>query len=366
MPLGRDPKTKRYEYATATVRGGRRAAQREAARLVKLASEGRLSTERETLGGLLDRWLDHIEARGRAPKTLLENRRLATAISADLGDKELRKLTGRDLDALYDRLRRGGLSATSVRRYHAVLSAALNQAVRWGLLQHSPVAQATPPGLQRNEAPAPSPEQVKLLIEAAQKKDPEFATLLFVAATTGCRRGELCGLRWSDVDLADGSLVVRRAISDLPGQVEIRSTKTGLVRRLALDSATSAVLAVQKDLAAQRCDVVGVNLDPDAFVWLQAPDYSEPLRPGRVTSRFAELRDELGLHGVRFHHLRHFAATVMLAGGVDIRTVAGRLGHSRPTLTLQTYAHVMEATDRRAAEIVGGSIATAPGVRSED
>lgn len=109
---------------------GRRAAQREAAQLVELASQGRLSTERDTLGGLLDRWLDHIEARGRAPKTLLENRRLATVISAELGGKELRKVTGRHLDAFYDRLRRRGLSSTSVGCYHAVLSAALNQEVR--------------------------------------------------------------------------------------------------------------------------------------------------------------------------------------------------------------------------------------------
>jgi len=67
-------------------------------------------------------------------------------------------------------------------------------------------------------------------------------------------------------------------------------------------------------------------------------------------------RNDLGLTNIRLHHLRHFAATVMVAGGVDVRTVAGRLGHSRPTLTLQTYAHVMDATDRRAAEVVGGSI----------
>jgi integrase len=179
-------------------------------------------------------------------------------------------MTGRELDAFYDRLRRRGLSATSVRRYHAVLSAALNQAVRWVLLQHWPVAHATPPGLERKEAPAPSPEQIKALIEAAQTKDPEFATLLFVAATTGCRRGELCGLRWSDLDLDldldRGSIVIRRSVSDLPGQVEIRSTKTGFIRRMALDSATSAVLAFQRDLAARRCEVVGVILEPDAFV----------------------------------------------------------------------------------------------------
>jgi integrase len=241
-----------------------------------LASEGRISTERETLSGLLDRWLDHIEARGRAPKMILENPRLARAISAELGEKELRKVTGRDLDAFYDRLRRRGLSATSVRRYHAVLSAALNQAVRWGLLQHSPVAQATPPGIERNEAPAPSPEQIKVLIEAAQTKDPELATLLFVAATTGCRRGELCGLRWSDLDLEGGSLVIGRSVSDLPGQVEIRSTKTGLVRRMALDSATSAVLAIQKDLAAQRCEMVG-----SGSLWSRMPLSGRKLRTSR-------------------------------------------------------------------------------------
>jgi hypothetical protein len=102
-PWGRDPKTKRYEYATAKVRGGRRAAQREAARLVKLASEGRISTAREALGGLLGPLARSHRARGRAPKTLFENRRLATAISAELGEKELRKVTGRDLDSFYDR-----------------------------------------------------------------------------------------------------------------------------------------------------------------------------------------------------------------------------------------------------------------------
>jgi hypothetical protein len=133
VSLGRDPASKRYRYVTTTVRGGRRATQREAARLVKEANEGKIPFERETLTGLLERWLDHIEARGRAPKTLLENRRMSAVIAEDLGVKELRKLRGRDLDGFYDRLRRRGLSATTVRRYHAVLSASLNQAVRWGL-----------------------------------------------------------------------------------------------------------------------------------------------------------------------------------------------------------------------------------------
>ena len=109
VSLSRDPKTKRYRYVSTTIRGGRRAARREAARLVREANEGKIPLERETLASLLERWLAHIEARGRAPKTLLENLRLATVMAEDLGPNELRRLQGRDLDGFYDSLRKRGL-----------------------------------------------------------------------------------------------------------------------------------------------------------------------------------------------------------------------------------------------------------------
>ncbi len=125
---------------------------------------------------------------------------------------------------------------------------------------------------------------------------------------------------------------------------------------MALDDATTSTLMAQLALAEARCSKVGVALKPEAYIWSGAPDYSEPLKPGRITSEFHALRKEIGLTQIRLHDLRHFAATVMPSGGVDVRTVAGRLGHARPTLTLQTYAHVMEVTDRRAAEILGNGL----------
>jgi integrase len=158
------------------------------------------------------------------------------------------------------------------------------------------------------------------------------------------------------VDFEKCVLLVRRSVSDLPGRVEIRSTKTGHIRKMALDSATLTVLGLLRERTEARSANLGVKLNPDACIWSSSPDGLSPLRPGSVTTRFIALRNDLGLKHIRLHHLRHFAATVMLAGGVDVRTVAGRLGHSRPTLTLQTYAHVMDATDRQAAEVVGGSI----------
>lgn len=278
---------------------------------------------------------------------------MATTIAKDLGAKDLRKLKASDLDAFYDRLSRRGLSATSVRRYHAVCSAALNQSVKWGLLERSPAAQASPPSVERNEPDAPTPGEIKLLIERAEEKDPELATLLLVAATTGCRRGELCRLRWSDVNFEKGVLLVRRSVSDLPGRVEIRSTKTGHIRKMALDTATRSVLELLRERAAAHSASVGTSLEADAYLWSSSPDYLSPLRPGGVTSRFIALRNDLGLTHIRLLHLRHFAATIMLAGGID---GGWQAWDTRPTLTLQTYAHVMDVSDRRAAEVVGGSI----------
>lgn len=357
VSLGRDPDTRRYRYASATVRGTKRDAQKAAARLVSQADDGQLTASNATVATLLDRWYVHLEGQGRAPKTLSENRRLGSQISERLGTKSLRKLRGSDIDAFYDSLRHRGLAPASVRRYHAVLSASLRQAIRWGLLERSPIDQATPPSIPTAEPECPTPEQVRTLIEAAERDDPQLAAFIFVAASTGCRRGELCGLRWSDLDIEDRSMVIRRSVSDLPGDLSVRGTKTGRIRKLALDPATITVLSRQGDQAASTCQLVGATLGPDAYVFSQDPDHSNPWRPSRVTASFITLRNRAGLQSIRLHHLRHFAATVMLAGGVDIRTAAGRLGHTQPTLTLRTYAHVMQAADRQAAEIVGGAIA---------
>ncbi|MGH9091052.1 MAG: tyrosine-type recombinase/integrase [Acidimicrobiales bacterium] len=353
VSLGRDQTTGRYRYASATVRGGRRDAQRAAAKLFSKASEGKLVTTADTLDELFARWLAHLESLDRAPKTLVEHRRMATEISSRLGKVKLRDLRGTDIDALYDHLRRKGLSTSTVRRYHAVLSAALNRAVRWGLLERSPLLHATPPPLGTVEASCPLPAEVNQLIDMAEQHDPLLASFLLLAATTGCRRGELCGLRWSDIDLDGAQLIIRRAISDVPGRLEVRSTKTGRIRRLSLDTLSVGALRAQLDRARASAAQVGGSLEDEAYVWSQAVDHSEPWRPSRVSASFVRIRGEAGLPSVQLHHLRHFAASVMLAGGVDVRTAAGRLGHAQPAITLKTYAHVMEAADRNAADIVG-------------
>ena len=198
----------------------------------------------------------------------------------------------------------------------------------------------------QNERDAPTPEEVKLLIERAEAKDPELATLLFVAATTGCRRGELCGLRWSDADFEKGVLLVRRSVSDLPGRVEIRSTKTGHIRKMALDSATLSVLELLRDRAGARSAALGVTLDPDAYLWSSAADGLSPLRPGGVTSRFIALRNDLGLTHIRLHHLRHFDRLQWACRYIERRC---------PQLAARSVHTIGEANDARRCERRAGT-----------
>jgi integrase len=171
---------------------------------------------------------------------------------------------------------------------------------------------------------------------------------------TGCRRGELCSLRWHHVDEARSRVWVQRSTAQ-PTRAPVfeRDTKTETDRRISLDPQTMTMLAGHKARAAAQCAEFDVELDDDAFLFSAAPDYSTPLRPRSVTQRYRRMAIRLKLRSTRLHALRHYSATELLAAGVDLRTVAGRLGHGSGgggATTLKVYAAWVEHADRKAAQ----------------
>ena len=199
------------------------------------------------------------------------------------------------------------------------------------------------------EIDPPTRQELKRLLEACANDHMDLGSLIYVAATTGARRGELCGLRWSDVDLDLATVTIARSISDANRLVSVKDTKTHQARCIALDPTTVAVLGVHRRRVEERAMVGHVSLSPVAYVWSQDLDAATPYRPDRITGAFRTLRDRLELSHVTFDSLRHFTATTLAAGGVGIRTIAGRLGHANPGITLRTYAHFLDAADREAA-----------------
>jgi integrase len=362
VQLPRDASTPRGKQLSRTVRGTKREAQRALAALVTEVSTGRISSSTMSLADLLERWLDHVSEQ-LSPTTVREYRRLVKKlISPDLGKLTLRRISTQRLDTYYATLaRERGLSPASVRHVHAVMRGALGQAVRWGWIPANPAAAASPPRLRRREISPPAIADARTLLVAADDHDPDFGALIRVLAATGARRGEVCGLRWSDLDRRAGTLSIRRSVASVAGGTVVKDTKTHSARRIALDPETLSVLDAHRQRLERRAALCRVALDQDGFVFTATLDGSQPLHPDTITGAFGRICRRAGLRSVRLHDLRHLHATQLLAAGVPVRTVSGRLGHADAATTLNVYSHFLEASDREAADVIGGLLqSTAP------
>lgn len=213
------------------------------------------------------------------------------------------------------------LSRSTIRQAHVILSGALKRAVRWRWIATNPIEHAeAPPQPIAQPRPPTAAEAARILNDAW--RDPDWAVLVWLTMVTGSRRGELCALRWRDIDLAGGVLSIERAIAQLGATKWVKDTKTHRSRRLALDPETVALLMAHNALCTSRSAAVDVALSPEAFVFSPVPDCSQHLNPESVGQRYSRRAKRLGI-ATTIHKLRHYSATELIAAGVDIRTVAG-------------------------------------------
>jgi integrase len=357
--LGADPVNGKQRYATKTVRAGKREAQRSLNEMIVEAERGLATRTTATVGELLDRWLE-LAREDFSPKTTREvigciGRNLRPA----LGDVRLSKLTTASLDRYYRSLLVDGgrngrpLAPGTIRRIHGILRRALAQGVRWGWLGVNPAASASPPRVPRPDIAPPTPTQLGRLQAAIDVKDPEFGVFVRLSAMTGARRSEMLALRWPDIDLERGVVTIGRGLVQGPDGLVEKDTKTHQTRRVALDAPTTAALVDHRVAAVGRAEQCGAALAVDAFVFAADVAGSTPWYPDSASRRFRKACDDAGLTGVRLHDLRHYVATRLLSAGVDVRTVAGRLGHRNAATTLNVYSHFVPEADHEAAQILG-------------
>jgi integrase len=354
VSLGKDPATGKYRQLSRTFHGPARAADDALRDLVDKYGDGSEDGIGATFGQLLDKWLEESERLDLSPTTLRTYRaQVERTIRPRFGKVKLTQLTTKNLDDLYGQMKEDGRSPKTIRNHHAIISSALHQAVRWGWIRENVAEKAKPPRISMKRVKAQSVEAVRSVIEAAEDRDPRLAPLLMLAALTGMRRGELCALRWTDVDFERGQLDVSRSVVVVPGGLAEKGTKTHRFRNVALDDVGMALLLRHRDNVDEWAMQAEATVPEDAFVFSHAVDGSKPFRPDNVTGFFTRVRDSLGLTDVRLHDLRHFTATQLIGAGVDVRTVAGRLGHSDPSVTLRVYSHALEERDRAAADVMG-------------
>jgi integrase len=174
----------------------------------------------------------------------------------------------------------------------------------------------------------------------------------------GARRGELCGLRWREVDLDGGEVLIASSVARVAGRPLLdKDTKTHAKRRVAVGGETVELLKAHRLRQAEAALACGVSLPPGAYVFSRSADASTPVSPEWITHRLQDLTGRLGVR-VRLHDLRRFMVTQLVAGGVDLRTVSGRAWHADGHMTLGTYAHFQQAQDRHAAEFMDELLAS--------
>lgn len=310
---------------------------------------------RETVAEYLTRWLDSLDLK---PKTVDGyGYNVRKHIAPAVGQIKLQSLRSHHITRLYKDLatepgHRGRVrSAATWQSVHRTLRAALNEAVRQGLLSTNPVDRSVLPrrasGPATRRAQAYTPDELLRFLAAAGEH--RLGPLFVVAAHTGARRGELLFLRWSLVDLESGTLAIagtRGAVGTLTVE---GTTKSGAERAVSLGGTAVDVLRRHRAEQLSARSVAGSDwLGPeDGYVFARAD--GRPLHVDTPSKLMAKFAAQAGLPRVRFHDLRHTHASVLLANAVPVHEVSGRLGHSTPTVTLSTYAHVLH--DR--AEAIG-------------
>jgi integrase len=343
--LGRDPTTGKRISRHITFRGTKREAQAELNRVLNRRNEGTyVDPTKMTVGEYLEHWLTIDIERRVAAKTALRHRGIVKhQIIPYFGSVPVRKLTATHIEAFEAQLQRSGyvkgskagqgLTAQTVLHVHRTLSQALAHAVKTGVLFKNPTEQVKPPRPPRREIAILSKAEVATLLRTAEGSSLHLPVL--VAVSTGIRRGELLGLRWSDLDLKAARLTVNQSLERVKGKTVFKSPKTTTSHRtITLPALT--VEALREHRAAQAAERLKLGLGKPELVLSHSAGL--PLDPDSITKAFDRLVHDAGVRRVTFHGLRHTHISHQLMDGVHIKVVSERAGHANVSTTLSVYA----------------------------
>ena len=332
-----------------------KSALKELHHLIELYRDVDLTEEcRMTLGEWLDKWLDEYMIFTIRESTLDSYRAMVkNQVKPFIGGKQIASLTTADMQKFYNKIKKEGrvrehpihgktLADSMVRGVHMMLHEALDTAVKERLIAKNPTNGTTVPKCNYPEKQILGDSQLDTFLEAI-KGEEYWDAFFYVEVMTGLRRGEICGLKWQDINFEENKLQVKRSVSvKKGGGVSIGETKTETgVRCIQMPPSVAELLKSKKQTAITEW----------VFPHFLHPE--QPISPATAYRKLKIILKHAGLPLIRFHDLRHTFATHATHGGVDPKTLAGILGHTNASFTLDTYTHVTSDMQKAASNIVG-------------
>ena len=309
---------------------------------------------RMTLGEWLDKWLDEYMIFTIRESTLDSYRAMVkNQVKPFIGSKQIASLTTADMQKFYNKIKKEGrvrehpihgktLADSMVRGVHMMLHEALDTAVKERLIAKNPTNGTTVPKCNYPEKQILGDNQLETFLEAIKGHE-YWCDFFYVEVMTGLRRGEICGLRWQDINFEENKLQVKRSVSvKKGGGVSIGETKTETgVRCIQMPPSVAELLKSKKQTAITEW----------VFPHFLHPE--QPISPASAYRKLKVILKNAELPLIRFHDLRHTFATHATQGGVDPKTLAGILGHANASFTLDTYTHVTSDMQKSASAVVG-------------
>lgn len=358
IELDRDPGTGARRRKWHSGFGSKREADRGLARMLVAQDEGiYVQPHRLTLARFLtEQWLPAIESTVRPTTFHGYSRHVGLYVVPRLGAEQLQRLTPDQLSRFYRELQHAGgqdgkaLSPNTVRRVHATVHRALRDATRWGHLQRNPASVAVKPrqpAVGARDITTWSATEVRKFLDTVSSD--RLSAMWRVAAMTGMRRGELVGLRWTDVNLAAQRLAVRQTVTGIGSRVAFGEPKTKRGKRsVALDRETVQALSTWRMVQEHERAAWGGAWESTGLVFTR--ENGALVHPDLLTTWFRLRAGEAGVTLIRLHDLRHTHASLALQAGIPAKVVSERLGHATVAFTLDVYSHVVPGLQEDAAE----------------
>lgn len=350
LPTGK--RISRYGKTAKEARDKMKAAWRDHERGVDVTAK------KQTVGEFLTRWLTDVVRPGKAPKTYASYEEIVRLhLVPDLGRYRLEHLTPQHVAALLRAKQDAGFSPRRVHHMRAVLRAALNQGIKWGLVARN-VAALTEPVRQAPRTVRPfTPEEARTVLTAARGH--RFEALVAVAMSLGLRQGEVLGLMWGDLDL-DGprpTIAVQRALQRVDGHLIVKGTKTDKSRRtLPLPAFVAVLLREHRDRQAFERKAAGKAWTEQGFVFTTS--IGTPIDPRNVIRSWHAMLETAGVPRHRFHDTRHTAVSTLIAHGVSLKVIQELVGHSLLSTTADTYGHLASDAFDEAASVLDTAYGT--------
>lgn len=351
VELGKDENGKRKQKAIGGFKK-QKEAEKALAELIAKIEKGDYYEHKELLlSDYLNQWYNDYAKHNVSEVTLVFYKDIIDRILIPyIGKIQIAKLKPLQIQSFLSKILEGDISSTTARHYYNVLNIALNQAVKWQIIDVNPCNAVEPPKKEKRKLDVLTPFEVEKLLEYT--KTCEFSVMyvpITLAIMAGLRRGEILGLEWSNFDSEKGLLRITNNMVKVGSEVKMTTPKTDKsVRTVALLPSTVELLKQHRIKQIENRLLLGDDYIKNNFVctWPNG----KTIRPDYITHTLKKLLKKCDLPDIRFHDLRHTHATLLLLQGVNPKIVSERLGHSKVDITLDTYSHVLPEMQKEAVE----------------